>query len=113
MKKKVHIISKYTYQTYPVPKTAPEFEEADLEEIGKTKCFDLATKTIIDCDCKELKARDIRVQRDEEVFPIINRGAAWYATLTEEQSLELQAWYQAWLDAPDTLVIPTKPSWLK
>ena len=46
------------------------------------------------------------------VFKVINRGNAWYRTLTEEQLVELDIWYKAWLDAPDTLVEPVQPSWL-
>lgn len=55
----------------------------------------------------------IRVRREEECFRIINRGQLWYANLKEEQKSELAAWYQAWLDAPQTGVVPTKPSWIK
>lgn len=55
---------------------------------------------------------EIRYERELECFSVINRGEAWYRTLTEEQKNELQMWYQAWLDAPQTLEIPTKPNWL-
>lgn len=55
---------------------------------------------------------ELRNQREEECFSVINRGALWYDRLTEEQKQELSAWYQAWLDAPQTNVIPTKPAWL-
>jgi hypothetical protein len=27
--------------------------------------------------------------------------------------VELQIWYQAWLDAPQTLIEPEKPIWIK
>ena len=56
---------------------------------------------------------EVRRRREVECFPIINRGDAWYATLTTEQREERQEWYQAWLDAPDTFVVPEKPDWLK
>lgn len=55
---------------------------------------------------------ELRNQREEECFSVINRGALWYDRLTEEQKKELSAWYQAWLDAPQTNVVPTKPAWL-
>lgn len=55
----------------------------------------------------------IRLCRKTECFPIINRGELWYNKLTEEQKSELASWYQAWLDAPQTLVVPQKPEWLK
>ena len=51
--------------------------------------------------------------RETDCFPIINRGTAWYNSLTEEQKIELDAWYQAWLDVTETKVIPEKPTWLK
>lgn len=56
---------------------------------------------------------NIRIQREIECFPYINRGNLWYSKLTEEQSQELDAWYQEWLDAPDTRKLPSRPTWLK
>lgn len=53
--------------------------------------------------------RDIRKVR---CFDIINRGKFWYNKLSEEQIVELNAWYQAWLDVTNTYVIPKTPSWL-
>lgn len=55
----------------------------------------------------------IRDRRAKECFPIINRGKFWLETLTAEQTAELNAWYRAWLDATETLIIPKKPEWLK
>ncbi len=54
----------------------------------------------------------IRERRERECFPVINRGQLWYARLTEEQAAELSEWYQAWLDATSTRVVPEKPAWL-
>lgn len=54
----------------------------------------------------------LRRERARICFPVINRGAAWYARLTDEQKEELQAWYQAWLDAPETGVKPETPAWV-
>lgn len=56
---------------------------------------------------------NLRFSRELHCFPIINRGAPWYNTLTEEQKQELQTWYQAWLDVTETKVKPENPSWLK
>lgn len=56
---------------------------------------------------------DLRLQRENECFPIINRGQLWYDTLTEKQQLELKKWYQLWLDVTQTEKVPEKPSWLK
>ena len=54
----------------------------------------------------------LREARERECFPIINRGKLWYDLLTFEQLSELRAWYKAWLDVTETLIIPTKPEWL-
>ena len=54
----------------------------------------------------------IRQLRRKECFDIADR-AAWYASLTEEQKAEVQSWRKAWLDAPETGIIPEKPRWIK
>lgn len=61
----------------------------------------------------EEKLMVIRQQRETACFPIINRGKLWYDSLSNEQSIELQNWYQNWLDAPETMIIPTMPAWIK
>lgn len=55
---------------------------------------------------------DICARREVECFPVINRGLPWYAQLTPERYAEVMAWYSAWLEAPDTLVVPDRPGWL-
>lgn len=55
----------------------------------------------------------IRLTREEECFSVINRGGIWYDTLTEQEKSELMEWYQGWLDAPQTMIIPDFPEWLK
>ena len=85
-----------------------EHFEAYKVEDGKL-LFDEDKQTELD----SVKAKEeIRTRREEECFSVINRGSAWYELLTEEQKAELQTWYQAWLDAPETGVIPDKPTWL-
>ncbi len=54
----------------------------------------------------------LRSQREKVCFPYINRGYLWYSRLTSDQSNELDAWYQAWLNVTDTKVIPEMPEWL-
>ena len=64
---------------------------------------------------EELQAQTlskIRGRRAAECFPIVNRGVLWYKKLTEAQRQELSAWYEAWLDAPQTGVVPEPLSWL-
>lgn len=60
----------------------------------------------------ETKVKVLRQLRQKECFNIINRGDLWYKRLTEGQKIELDSWYQAWLDVTVTLIIPTKPLWL-
>lgn len=36
-----------------------------------------------------------------------------YNTLTEEQKEELALWRKAWLDAPNTKILPDYPIWMK
>ena len=57
-------------------------------------------------------ASGLRFKREKVCFPYINRGVLWYNKLTTEQKVELDAWYQAWLDVTDTKVIPESPEWL-
>ena len=64
-------------------------------------------------DETELRANAIRTRRERECFPIINRGKLWYDKLTEEQKTELATWYEAWLDAPATSIIPDKLTWME
>ena len=54
----------------------------------------------------------MRAARAKICFPVINRGKLWYDRLSREQLVELKKWYQEWLDAPDTLVYPSKPTWI-
>lgn len=56
---------------------------------------------------------ELRFARTQECFSIINRGYLWYAQLTEAQKIELQEWYQKWLDVTETQQIPIRPKWLK
>lgn len=53
----------------------------------------------------------IRRKRESECFSICDR-AVWFYSLTEEQKAEVQHWRQAWLDAPETGVMPVKPVWI-
>lgn len=69
---------------------------------------------IVQCEVLDDEGQSnlIREERNYECFPFINRGELWYAQLTAEQRAELTKWYQDWLDAPSTLVKPSKPDWL-
>lgn len=61
----------------------------------------------------ENKLAKLRALRETECFSVINRSTLWYNTLSEEQKIELNTWYHAWLDVTETLLVPEKPEWLK
>ena len=54
----------------------------------------------------------IRSKRESVCFPIINRSTLWYNRLSSDKQRELSNWYQAWLDAPETGIIPNTPDWI-
>ena len=54
----------------------------------------------------------LRRRREEECFSVINRGELWYSRLTVPQKVELEQWYEAWLNITETKVVPERPSWL-
>lgn len=62
---------------------------------------------------KEQATVNIREQR-KAVFTDIDRYQLIlvYESLTPEQQEELAEYRQAWLSAPETLVIPEKPEWM-
>lgn len=59
------------------------------------------------------KKEILRLRREKECFSYINRGTLWYEQLSGDQKVELQLWYNKWLDVTDTLTVPTKPEWLE
>lgn len=61
---------------------------------------------------EELKT-EYRRRRETECFAVVNRGQLWYETISLQQILELRAWYKAWLNVTETMVVPDKPSWLE
>ena len=67
---------------------------------------------VLECENTN-KLRQLRAQRETECFPVINRGALWYNTLTEEQISELDKWYHAWLDVTETMTPPDMLEWVK
>lgn len=77
-------------------------------ENGQLK-FDNDKKNLID---QEKLREEIRFHRSQTCFPIVNRGGLWYDMLSEQERSELLDWYQAWLDAPETLIEPEMPTWL-
>lgn len=104
----------HTQSVMPDTEIIHEISDVGLSElankVGKVKyengvIKDVVTEYIVTAD-------SIRKRRVRECFLIINRGNLWYQSLTEAQLIELSQWYNAWLNAPETLVVPEKPSWL-
>lgn len=60
-----------------------------------------------------LKIQELRQKREIECFSIINRGKLWYKSLNIEQLNSLNDWYKKWLDVTITLIVPTKPTWIR
>ena len=60
---------------------------------------------------EELKA-EYRQRRESECFSVVNRGQLWYEGVSLSQLIELRAWYKAWLNVTETMVVPEKPAWL-
>ena len=63
----------------------------------------------------EINKENLRLKREDECFSVVNRGDIWYETYvnTPQREREFKSWYKAWLDVTETLIIPTKPSWIK
>ena len=64
-------------------------------------------------EARKVEEEELRAERERECFSIINRGKLWYDTLTQAEGEELKTWYGKWLDVTKTLVVPSKPAWLK
>ena len=60
-----------------------------------------------------LEDKVIRERRQIECFNFVdNRSQLWWNHLSDERKEELNKWYEAWLNAPETRIIPEKPSWI-
>lgn len=105
------------YRCYTFHEVPPEYWKENFGDDYEIPSADIVSQFVYHEEHEEVlieEQRDvIRARRELECFTIINRGEAWYALLTEQQKSELQTWYQAWLDAPETLVVPEKLEWLK
>lgn len=109
-----HFKSNYRYYTFhPVP---PEYWLDTYGPEYEIPACDIASQFVYHPEHENVIVEEdrerIRALREIMCFPIINRGQAWYLTLTDAQKDELRVWYQAWLDAPQTLIVPSKPRWL-
>jgi hypothetical protein len=64
-------------------------------------------------ELKEIKINELKDKREIECFSVINRGILWYNKLDSEKIEQLEKWYNDWLNITETLIVPTKPDWLK
>lgn len=117
--KKTKMIEGYTQFSLeePLPNEGCELVQADEIPEDWNYCFYIDGQIVADEAYKESKLLDerraeIRMEREIRCFSIINRGIFWYNMLSEEQRSQLQKWYQAWLDAPATRIIPDDLAWI-
>lgn len=69
---RVKILDKFGYQTYPIVDGMIEVDEKDLEQIGKTKCFDTSTNKIVDCVVEQEKT-DTQTLYENKVVELIRQ----------------------------------------
>ena len=68
---KVKIISKLNCQSFPLDDTAIDITYEQLEQIGKTKCFDVENNRIIDYDGTEDLAKQKVMDRIAELKQLL------------------------------------------
>lgn len=123
IRKKDNLIVGYITLGNPVATEEYDIIEIDLkeEDLPKEWFYNkyINGKFILDEEYKkndlDIKLlTDIRFRRETECFEIVNRGTAWYNIFvnTPERQKEFNNWYQAWLNAPETRIIPVKPDWI-
>ena len=95
----------------PDPEDITHFEEhfAAYQVRDGTAAFDSEHDEALQTEAKKA---EFRLRRETECFSVINRGQLWYDKLSKKKKEELEQWYQAWLDATNTGVVPEKPAWL-
>ena len=92
-------------------------EIVDVEGQEEKEAYDEAEDILVyipytEEELLDIRKDEIRSRRETECFSIINRGAPWYNRLTDAQRSELDDWYLAWLDAPETGIIPEPLPWI-
>lgn len=103
MRKLVKIISKFNCQAFPLDETAIEVEEEVLEQIGKTKCFDVENNCVVDYDNSEDERIRIANERIAELKMLLRESdyrAIKYAEgqYTEEEYAPYKALRQSYRD---------------
>jgi len=101
--KKVVIFGKFNCQSFPLNDNAIFVSYEDLEQIGKTKCFDVENNCVIDYDNTEDVETESRQSRINELKQLLKKTdyqaikfAEGQITLEEYEPMKLQR--QAWRD---------------
>jgi hypothetical protein len=115
--KYVVITSKFNCQSYPLNERAIYVSDEDLEQIGKTKCFDVESNCVIDYD----NTIDKIIERKNELrtmrvpllkaFDVYKSSVAYGVEFeNEEQREEIVKWYSDLLHLEESAfeVIPER-----
>ena len=111
-------LQRFDEETLKQPPYNYSFVEVEKEDCEPSDFNDDLTFSTEKYNARKLNTQKnaLRLRRETECFPIINRGQLWYDTLTDEQKTELKEWYIAWLNLPNNYptndIIPQKPSWI-
>ena len=77
---------------------------------GEKLVYDIEQAKVLQA---ERNKDEIRFERQRVCFPVVNRGQFWYDTLTQSEKNKIREWYQKWLDAPETGIIPNDLDFIK
>lgn len=100
---KIKILGQFSFQSFPIADDMVEVDDELLKEIGKTKCFDLETSTIIDYDNSQEVKRNQTQSRIQELKSLLNKTdyqAIKYAEgfISEEDYAPIKAQRQKYRD---------------
>lgn len=115
--KYVVITSKFNCQSFPLNEKAIFVSQEDLDQIGKTKCFDVERNCVVDYDNtidkiiehkNELRAKRVPLLK---AFDVYKSNVAYGVEFeNEEQRDEIVAWYTSLLHLEESAfeVIPER-----
>ena len=104
----IKILNKFNAQSFPLDDTAIEVDEATLQQIGITKCFDVENNCVIDYDNTEDLRKENAIKRIAELKVLLSETdfrAIKYAEglYTEEEYLPYKELRQAYRDEINAL----------
>lgn len=74
---KIKIMSKFDYQILPKTNNMIEVSESELKKIGKTKCFDVDNKCIIDYNNSEILLKETNETKIAELKAYLDTTWRW------------------------------------